>query len=168
MTLPFAMGLLSGVLSVFVICLVMKKKSSKSWEYDERQIAVRGQAYKAGFLTFIVCQFIVFFAELFTEKPIVILAPGVASIIIMLLSLLVFLEVAIFKDAYFTPSKPMSKRWLVFMFIFTILVFLSGFRADDIWYKAFNYSAACFFAIILASCLIKALISKKSETEDDE
>ena len=169
MSVSFAIGLVSGILAVFLVALIKQKVSKKKCEYDERQIAVRGQAFKAGFLTFVICELAVFLIEIFMEKPLEILGPGVLSLFIVLIALTVFIEVAIFKDAYFTPDKPFSKKWFAFMTIFAIAVFLRGFTSDDLWYKVFNYGAGTFFVIILLSILIKMLISKKTEdAEEDE
>ena len=46
MTLSFAIGLLAGSASVVIILAIARKKG-KYGEYDERQAAVRGKAYKA-------------------------------------------------------------------------------------------------------------------------
>ncbi len=167
MTLTFGIGLIAGILIVAITVLIIKKKTNNNCQYDERQIAVRGKAFKAGFLTFIICQLAVYFIEVFKEEALMILVPGTVSMIVILLSLLVFIEVAIFKDAYFSPNKPFSKKWYALMLILTTAILLRGFTADDLWYKVFNLGAGAFMVIVLVSILIKKLISRKSE-EDDE
>ncbi len=168
MTLAFGIGLMVGILIVIITVLIIKKKTNNNCQYDERQLAVRGQAFKAGFLTFVICQLAVYFLEIFKEEALMILVPGTVSMIVILLSLLVFIEVAIFKDAYFSPNKPFSKKWFCLMLILTVSILLRGFTTDDLWFKVFNLGAGAFMSIVLVSILIKMLISKKSDEEDEE
>ena len=165
MSIWFGVGLGAGLL-VGAIALLLKKKFGKSCVYDERQIAVRGKAYKAGFITFVVCELGVFFAELITEGPLVIFAPGMVSVIVILISVLVFLEVAIFGDAYFSPNEPYPLKWGVIMLLFGIITGIQGFRADEVWYKCLNLTLGAFFVIGMISIFIKAFITKKALEKD--
>ena len=167
MSLSFAIGFAVGIAIVAIVCIIFRIKH-KTCEYDERQVAARGLAFKAGFITFVLCQVAVFFIELFTEKPLVIVAPGMLSWLETLFALLIFVEVAIFKDAYFSPNKPFTKRWLVIVVLLALLSILRGFTADDAWFKLINLSAGVFVGVIGLSIFIKYLISKKAEREEED
>ena len=167
MSLSFAIGFVVGLILVAVVCVIVQSKNKKC-EYDERQIAMRGLAYKAGFITFILCEAVVFIIEVFKSEALVLFEPGVLSFFIILFSLLVFILVAIFKDAYFSPNKPMSKRWYIVMILLGIISLLRGFTADEIWYMVFNFGAGGFVMIVMIAIAIKMLISKKTEAEEDE
>ncbi len=166
MSLSFAIGFTVGVILVAVVCVIVKLKNKKC-EYDERQVAMRGLAFKAGFITFILCESVVFFAEIFKSEALVLFEPGVLSFLIILVSLLVFILVAIFKDAYFSPNKPMSKRWYIIMIFLGILSLLRGFTADELWYKVFNLGAGGFVMFVMIAIAIKILISKKAEEYEE-
>lgn len=165
MSVWFGVGLGAG-LFVGAIILLLKKKFGKKCEYDERQVAVRGKAFKAGFITFVICEFSAFLFELITEAPLVIVAPGIASIIIILISVFVFLEVAIFGDAYFSANEPYSPKWGVIMLLFGILTVIQGLMADESWYKCLYLSLGAFFLLTMISIFIKAFITKKALEKD--
>ena len=166
MSIWFGVGLGVGLLFAGVIIL-LKKKLGKPCEYDERQVAVRGKAFKAGFITFVICEFCAFLIELFTEAPLMIFAPGIANIIIILISVLVFLEIAIFEDAYFSPGKPFSMKWCLIMLLFGLLTVIRGVTEDELWYKCMNLSLGVFFLIAMVSIIIKALMNRKAAHNEE-
>ena len=159
-------GFAAGVLVSVVLILILKKFLGKKCSYDERQVAARGQAFKAGFITFVVCGLTVFFIELFMEKPIDFFPPGLLSILICFIALLVFLEVAIFKDAYFSPDRPFSLRWCIIMLVLAAVYIVQFFRAEEKWYALFNLAAGIFIAVIMLSILIKKAVSTRRDEED--
>ena len=166
MSLPFAIGFTVGIAMVAVVLFIAKRKNTKC-EYDERQIAMRGLAYKAGFITFILCEVAVFFAEILMSKPLVLFESGVLSLSIILFSLLVFVIVAIFKDAYFSPNKPMSKRWFIVMVLLGIVTLLRGLTKGDVWFKVLNLEVGGFVLIIMLCIVIKMLISKRADVYEE-
>ena len=165
MNMWFGIGLGAGLL-VAAIVLTLMKKSGKQCDYDERQVAVRGKAFKAGFITFAILEFCVFLIELITEAPFMLFAPGIASIVIIIVSFLVFLEIAIFGDAYFSPNKPLSKSWCLVMLLFGVVTVVRGLTAEDLWGKCMNLSLGAFFIVVMVSILIKAMITKKALEKD--
>lgn len=159
-------GFAVGVFISIVVILLLKKFLGKKCSYDERQVAARGQAFQAGFITFVVCALAVFFIELFMEKPIDFFPPGLLSIIICFIALLVFLEVAIFKDAYFSPDRPFSLRWCIIMLVLAAVYIVQFFRAEEKWYALFNLTAGIFIAVIMLSILIKKAVSTQRDEEN--
>ena len=151
------------------ICFKMSKKNCK--KYDERQVAARGKAYRAGFVAFVICELAVFFVELFTEKALVLFAPGVLQIIILLFCLFVFIEYAIFSDAYFNIGEGFNIKWCIIMLLLGIVYIIQFIRSDDRWYKLYTLAAGIFIVIVISSIMIKQAINKKRdaaiEAEDD-
>ena len=163
MSLSFGIGAVAGVLAVMAVIIIMKKKNCKKCEYDERQIAARRNAFKAGFITFVLCELAVFLTESILKQPLLILFPGFLSILIILISALVFVEAAIFSDAYFTPDNPCSKKWVFTMIIIGSIEIIQFIRQEEIWYKYINLACGSFIFLIMAGIGIKTLISKKAE-----
>ncbi len=168
MSFWFLIGLAIALVFGAIVVIIRNKKHT-GCEYDERQIAARRVAYKAGFITFVVCNLAVFGYEVIQETSLVLFAPGVVSLIIVLLSLLVFVEIAIFSDAYFTRTRPLSKSWCVIGVLLTVVYSIQVFRQTDMWYKVLNGSVAVFLIAVMCGILIKMLISRNADkTEDDE
>lgn len=168
MNIAYALGLAAGLLAATVILFILKRCNRKEDGYDERQEIARGKAFKGGFLTFTAGELVVFMVEIFTGEPLVIGQPGILSCIIILLSVLVFVEVSIFSDAYFTPNKPMSKVWFVIMTLLGISFIIKFFIDNDDWYRYMNLAAGIFIVITMASIILKKLISRKEEKDQDE
>ncbi len=168
MSVSYGLGVVAGIAVVGAcIFLFRKKMMNKGSRYDERQIAVRGQAYAAGFATFVFCELAVFMMELFTEKPLVLFAPGVLSILVILLSCLVFVEIAIFKDAYFTPERPFRKGWCALMLLLSGMYIVMFFLTGDRWNKVVNLAVAVCMLVVMASILLKRILSKGAEQAED-
>ncbi len=166
MTEGWKIGFVVGILIALILAALIKKFLVKKCNYDERQIAARGQAFKAGFIAFVLCELAVFFTELLMEKPFDFFPPGILSILICLTALLVFLEVAIFKDAYFSPDRTLSKRWFVLMLILAAVYITNFIIAKEKWKSLSNLVTGLFIAIVMLSILIKQLTSRP--TEEDE
>lgn len=168
MSFWFLIGLAIALVLGAVI-VIIRNKNHAGCEYDERQIAARRVAYKAGFITFVVCNLAVFGYEVIQETSLVFFTPGVVSLLIVLLSLLVFVEIAIFSDAYFTRTRPLSKSWCIIGVLLTVVYSIQAFRQTDMWYKVLNGAVAIFFIAVMCGIIIKLLISRNAtKNEDDE
>ena len=163
----FLIGLAIALVLGAIVVIIRNKKHT-GCEYDERQIAARRVAYKAGFITFVVCNLAVFGYEVIQETPLVLFAPGAVSLIIVLLSLLVFVEIAIFSDAYFTRTRPLSKSWCVIGVLLTVVYSIQAFRQTDMWYKVVNGSVAVFLIAVMCGIIIKMLIARNADKTEDE
>ena len=168
MSIYFGLGFVIGLLLVAIVSLICKKKGKNQCKYDERQVAARGKAFAGGFVTIACSELVVFIIELFTGEPLVIGVPGILNIIIILLGMLVFVEVSIFLDAYFAPNKPMPKAWYFIMTLLGITLLIKFFLDNDYWYRYVNLAAGLFVIIVMASLLVKKLISRKEEKEENE
>ncbi len=169
MSMWFGVGLVCGLALVVIIAVILKKRKKDKCEFDERQIAARGRAYSGGFATFAMSEVVVFLIEMFTEKPLVIGAPGVLSVIICLISCFVFVAVSIFSDAYFSPNKPFPKAWCIIMTLLGLSFIVRFFLEDDVWYRDVSLAAGLFIIGTMACAVIRQLMSKKAEkAEEDE
>ena len=167
MTMSWVIGFVCGVLIVGGIIFISSKKSKKR-QYDERQIAARGLAFKAGFITLVVSEIAVFFSETLLDHPVVFFTPGFLQLLIILVSLLVFLEIAIFKDAYFTPGEPFSKRWCALMILLSLIFIVQFIIRKDKLSGYVNFTVGIYILIIMLSIIIKHYIFSKTESDDGE
>lgn len=101
--LGFCVGLGSVILIGAIIFLIAKNNRNQIREYDERQKAVRGVAYKYAYITlaaYVICNAVftsvtdIKWADAFTE-----------AFIGLCVSFLVFIILCIFKDAYLSLSE---------------------------------------------------------------
>ena len=167
----FGIGLLIGLVVAIGILIVFTVGKKNCKKFDERQIAARGKAYRAGFVTVALCELVVFFIELFTKEPLVLFAPGVLQIYILLVGLLVFIEYAIFSDAYFNVGERFNIKWCIIMLLLGAVYILQSLRSDQEVFMYYTFSAGIFIEIVIISILIKHAIDKKRETaieEDDD
>lgn len=171
MTFWTGIGLLIG-LAIGALILFVSKKVNKNQQYDERQLAARGNAYKAGFITFVICELVIFFIELFTEQPLVIYKPGDLQMIVTLFSLLVFVEYSIFADAYYYATQKFSLSWCIIMLLLGGTYVVQFILAKEKESKVLILSAGIMIIIAMISLIIKQTLNKKEamklEEEDSE
>ena len=171
MTFWTGIGLLIG-LAIGALILVVSKKANKNAKFDERQIAARGNAYKAGFVTFVICELVIFFVELFTEEPLVFYKPGDLQMIVTLFSLLVFVEYSIFTDAYYYATQKFSLSWCIIMLFLGGTYILQFILAKEKDSKVLILSAGIMIIVAMISLIIKQALNKKEalklEEEDSE
>ena len=111
---PYVAGVLVGIGSAAVVIAVMaavrKKQGQPKAEYDERQLAARGIAYRWAYMTLI-------FSLLANTGVETIWGPwakpGVAVWMMIFLSIGVFIVACVRKDAYFAVAQnPRTYLWL--------------------------------------------------------
>ena len=111
---PYVAGVLVGIGSAAVVIAVMaavrKKQGQPKAEYDERQLAARGIAYRWAYMTLI-------FSLLANTGVEAIWGPwakpGVAVWMMIFLSVGVFVVVCVRRDAYFAMAQdPKASLWL--------------------------------------------------------
>ena len=164
----FGIGLMIALAVGAIVWFALKASKKDCKKYDERQVAARGKAYRAGFVAFVICELAVFFVELFTEQPLMLFAPGVVQIFILLACLLVFIEYAIFSDAYYNVGEKFNIRWCIIMLLLGIVYIIQFIRSEDDWYKLYTLAAGVFIIIVIISIMIKHAVNKKREAEDEE
>lgn len=169
----YVAGVLVGIGSAAVVIAVMaavrKKQGQPKAEYDERQLAARGIAYRWAYMTLI-------FSLLANTGVETIWGPwakpGVAVWMMIFLSIGVFIVACVRKDAYFAVAQnPRTYLWLfgavVVLQIPNIIITLrsGGFVEDGLltWDALSPASGALF--LVLTVC---AIVRLRRQREDDE
>ena len=164
----FGIGVMSALAVCLIVWVILKTTKKDCKKYDERQIAARGKAYRAGFFAFVICEITVFFIELFTEKPLVLFGPGILQILILFVCLLVFVEYAIFSDAYYNVGQGFNIKWCIIMLLLGAIYIFQFLRTKTDWFKMYTFIAGIFIEIAIISILIKHAINKKRDAALDQ
>lgn len=170
---PYVAGVLVGIGSAAVVIAVMaavrKKQGRPKPEYDERQMAARGVAYRWAFLTLMLSLAVNTGVEAIWGPW---AKPGVAVWMLIFLSIGVFIVACVRKDAYFAMAQdPKASLWLfgavVVLQIPNIIITLrsGGFVEDGLltWDALSPASGALF--LVLTVC---AIVRLRRQREDDE
>ncbi|MBP5184699.1 MAG: hypothetical protein J6113_06285 [Lachnospiraceae bacterium] len=163
-------GLIVGLLLVGLLILVIRDPNAPVKEYDERQVAAKGKAYKYGFYAFLVWFSLAIFAE---EMDVVI--PASKSVIMflgLLVSAGVMVTVSVMNDAYFRMDEKRGTFIGVFsgIAVMNILLGASHITRGDIFVDgkltfvgSANFICGIFVVYLLIILLIKYLLDKKEE-----
>lgn len=170
---PYVAGVLVGIGSAAVVIAVMaaarKKQGRPKPEYDERQMAARGVAYRWAFLTLMLSLAVNTGVEAIWGPW---AKPGVSAWMLIFLSVGVFVVVCVRRDAYFAVAQdPKASLWLfgavVVLQIPNIIITLrsGGFVEDGLltWDALSPASGALF--LVLTVC---AIVRLRRQREDDE
>lgn len=170
---PYVAGVLVGIGSAAVVIAVMaavrKKQGRPKPEYDERQMAARGVAYRWAFLTLMLSLAVNTGVEAIWGPW---AKPGVSAWMLIFLSVGVFVVVCVRRDAYFAVAQnPRTYLWLfgavVVLQIPNIIITLrsGGFVEDGLltWDALSPASGALF--LVLTVC---AIVRLRRQREDDE
>lgn len=170
---PYVAGVLVGIGSAAVVIAVMaaarKKQGRPKPEYDERQMAARGVAYRWAFLTLMLSLAVNTCVEAIWGPW---AKPGVSAWMLIFLSIGVFIVACVRKDAYFAVAQnPRTYLWLfgavVVLQIPNIIITLrsGGFVEDGLltWDALSSASGALF--LVLTVC---AIVRLRRQREDDE
>ena len=122
-TLGFIFGLIIAVIIFFINAYRKKEIGPHSGEYDERQTAVRGQAYKLAYLTAIILAMVGGLLDMIFDLRWI----GLFTFAMCILwpSVWVFATYAILHDAYFTLRNRRKPMTLIFLILGAINVTLS-------------------------------------------
>ncbi len=116
-------GILGGLLIAVILIMITKTNGNPRSEYDERQMAARGQGYKYGFFTFMIGDAV--YAVLtsgFEQLP---LCAASAMGLIIILSLLVHISYCIWHDAYFSLNENQQRLKVIFALVGLVNLALS-------------------------------------------
>ena len=167
MTTAMGLGLGIGLLLALLLWFIFNK-TKKAPKYDERQVAARGRAYKAGFIAFVAWELAEFFVELFTGKTLMLFNPGTLGVIEMLFCLFVYLAFAIFSDAYFGAGEKFNKGWCIIMLLLGGTYIVQFAFAEVKIEKIGMLSVGIFIFLTMSCIIIKQIINKKAEAKEIE
>lgn len=170
---PYVAGVLVGIGSAAVVIAVMaavrKTQGRPKPEYDERQMAARGVAYRWAFLTLMLSLAVNTGVEAIWGPW---AKPGVSAWMMIFLSVGVFVVVCVRRDAYFAMAQdPKASLWLfgavVVLQIPNIIITLrsGGFVEDGLltWDALSPASGALF--LVLTVCAIVRLRRQREDAE---
>ena len=170
MNTAMALGFVTGILVVAIVCTVMAKMAKKKGcagkgEYDERQQIARGKAFTWAYATLLVYLAV---WMVFRSMDIPFFMEGVSVIIGALLSIAVFVGYSIFHDAYFKASES-PRTWLIIISAISLLNMGTGvgklFRGETIaerLYNKMNLFVGALFVVVLVCVVIKRAVDRSS------
>ena len=168
----YNIGMGVGILiGLFVVLFNSKrKKKNKECQWDERQIAARGQCFMVGFWTLIVASTLIALYGFFVGKSLF-ETSETGNIIAVLVGIGAFAVTAIIKDAYFSIHENKKHFFIVgtvlsvMMGIGTIRFITEGMMVAD--GKLSDRSLMVFvFVLWVVIMIVQAIHSKKEEIEE--
>lgn len=164
------LGLLVVFIAIFCTIVAIRKKMSSgiTEHYDERQMIVRGKAFKLGCMVTIALNMIYGLFLYGLTKEFV--APQFVVIAIAMIGIVVYSVYCIFKDAYVQVGANI-KSFLIIDILVVLCNAFSAFinRGQGITYEGFatsfslNLLLAITFGIVLVALVAKTVIDKKEE-----
>lgn len=177
-SLSYVTGFICGFLSIFVVVFVLriiaKKvfKNSKKQNYDERQIAARGQAAATGFTTLCIWQV---FSMLFESTlGINFIDPALWHLLGLLVGMTAFAMACIWRDAYFTVNNKKLPFFIIIGIgiVANLAIFFAngGFNAgisDNGLYGSHyvNFFVVIMLVVISINIVIKHFVDLKAAEE---
>lgn len=161
------------VLMAALIYAANKQRKQDGYvDYDERQLLIRGNAFKYGF--YAVCLYgTVYF--LFTRSTeMALMQDGVAAFLGVLLGVAVFAVYSVLNGAQFTKSSPMRSFLILYGLVIVMNLVSTGlhihahdFIRDGVLTDAIIYPAVAltFLAAFIAT-LVQGVRDKRAEAED--
>ncbi len=165
MSTAFYIGLIVGILIVAIVSLISIKRKCRG-QYDERQKAIQGVAYKVGFFAmfayFIINGFICM--EIGEWLPIIDM-----NFIGLCFGIVCFAGYAIFNDAYLSLNSKPFKFSLFISFVAIInyvCFFINVMDGDTPEAFLLNLICAVFLTVICFMIIIKVIIDKHNEKKE--
>ena len=163
-----ASGLLVGVVVLFLSAI--KKRKNGKMEWDERQVAERGNCLQIGFYTLIICN--VFLALIpFVTGESIFETPEMGNILAVIIGIGAFATTAIIKDAYFSIHENKKS----FYGIGTALALMCGIGSvrlmmEDMMIvdgKISNRSLILFVFLLWVVLMVTAVIHSRKEDKGE-
>lgn len=161
----FAVGIVAVFVCVAIGILIGKliHKENKG-RYDERQQKERGRAFKVGFIAYVICTLSAMFLDAYgvTAK----IEQAYIYLMVLLVPLLVFVLVCIWRDAYFQMGEN-KKRFFIFG-VFALILNVLGFIQNR---NNISLIACAFLIITFLNIIAKVIVEhfkEKKLTDEDE
>ena len=163
------MYFLIGAIVGIIVMIAIKKSTKVNYSYDERQILIRGRAYKIGFTTMLV--FAVFYMLLSIAQEDLLEYGYIWNAISLFGGLTIFAIYSIWNDAFFSLQQN-PRRYLLLCLVVTLCncmwvpeVVKGKITLMDLVfsYKFINVLCALTFIIISITIVIKIYADRKEE-----
>ncbi|MBR5516727.1 MAG: hypothetical protein IKU53_02025 [Firmicutes bacterium] len=160
---------LLGIMVAICIVIAIKKMTVSDCEYDERQILIRGKAYKIGFMTMLLFAAGFICASVAYEE--LIEYGFVWNSISMFAGLTAFAVYSVWNDAYLALKQSVTKNLalcgvVILCNVSWIPELIKGkIDAAELIqsYRAINVFCALTFAVIAFTLIIKMFVDRKEE-----
>ena len=159
------------IIILVLLVLVVVRKRSDDRNFDERQLQLRGNAYKYAFFALLLFEAFYAIALLFVGRPL--MADGVSALLGIFLSITVFAVYCIKNDAFKTNTHAVTfKSYCILLVIVIILNSWNGIQSlrsgellDSGLLQMSVAAPACAvcFLIVLIALLVKAASDKEEE-----
>ena len=170
----YATGLVLGVITALVICIIIRKLSKKhlKGQYDERQELIRNRGFKYAYLTalaLMAADLLADIAGVFNATP---LTQSLAIFTIICITLLVDVLYCIKNDAYFgqgmNPRVYKALMWLIIVCqgVSGVLGIREGAIAGG--KLVFGPCSQIMLAAVFLIIMIALAVRKKSDTEAED
>ena len=164
-----AIGIIIGLILAVALVLVANNNRKIRSEYDERQLRVRGDAYRYAFYSVVICEVILFilgYGEISLPVP-----EYVLHFAGILIGLLVLSGYCIWKDAYWGLNNNRRRYGIVLVaagLLNAIPLFgvLSHSEGSDFPYV--NLLVCIMLLVIGIELLLKHMLDKSRENPEDE
>ena len=165
-------GFAIGLIIALILLRITKTTANKRCEYDERQKVARGNGYKYGFWTLVICNTVYAFLSIgFSKFPM-----DTASImmICIVLGISVHISYCIWHDAYFALNENKSRLMVIFAVVGVINIclglrnLLAGEMIEDgiLNFRSMNLICGVLFIILFAEILLKSKSGRISDGSD--
>lgn len=170
-SIGFVAGTMIGVILVVLLFKFANKDGKIKTEYDERQNAVRGKAYKYALYTEVAAQAVVMWLMM-TNIELPIEDYGLVFIAIII-GLTVLAAYCIWKDVYWGLNNN-RKRYHIILLVAVILNFFpvvmnikmgTLMENGKIGMSLFNIVVLAMMAVVHIELVIKAIVDKKADEE---
>lgn len=168
----YALGAAAGFIAVVVvtviIALIIKKVTGKKAEYDERQLAIRGKAYKVGCLTYVIL--LAASMILHSNFDFAVMPFYLEQTLILLAGLGTFICYAIWNDAYFCVNQK-KRQWTLAILLASAANFAIFVKTRENWFTPeglmnsswTNLFVAVLTLVIALNVCLKIFADKKAE-----
>ena len=169
MSAGVAVGIFVGLIVAFVLIKLANSNRRVKTEYDERQLLVRGNAYRYAFYTVVIWEAVLMVLAIGDlPLPVPDIALHFAGIIA---GVLVLSTVCIWKDAYWGLNNNRRSYGIILLIAglfnaIPVIGNLSGRGSSDFPYV--NLLCCIMLVVVGAELLIKQLADKRAESAEDD
>ena len=161
-------GILIGLILAFALILISNNNRKVRTEYDERQIRVRGDAYRYAFYSVIICEVILLilaFGEFTPPVPEYVLHFGG-----ILIGVLVLCTYCIWKDAYWGLNNN-RRRYGIILVVAGLLNAIPLFGAlshkTTLDFPYVNLLTCIMLLVVGAELLLKQFLDRRADSSGD-
>jgi hypothetical protein len=161
------------VLFIAIMIGLLALNFNKLKEYDERQLAIRGRGYSYAYFTVMILSILYVSTKNIISVPI---SSELISVIILLISVIVFITYTIFNDAYGSYKyNNYKKLFILYIIMFLLnLVYLRSSIVNHtlikngllLFREGMDLVLSIFFLILILNLVIKLLVDRCKKDEE--